>query len=451
MTDSSLPDPRPGRRTALRGDLLDFTATPAWGERDSAAVRYRPDHWLLIDAGRIVGARPAGEGPPPAGFQPIDQRGRLILPGFVDTHVHSPQLDIIASYGAQLLDWLETYTFPAESRYRDRDVAEAGAERFVSALLAHGTTSAVVFPTVHAGSVDALFGAAERRRMRLITGKVLMDRHAPPDLLDDVASGRRDSEALIERWHGRGRNRYAVTVRFAITSTPAQLAMAGELLRSRADLILQTHLAENRDEVAWIAKLFPTARSYLDVYQQAGLLRPGSVFAHGIWLDADDRAALAAAGAQIAHSPSSNLFLGSGLFDWRALRTDGVPVSLATDVGGGSSLSMIRAMADAYRVQALRGERLTAWVALEAATRAGARALGLEHEIGSLDAGCMADLCIWDRAATTLAEHRLSLANDLHEEIFAWLMLADERNLVAAWVAGEPCYRRGASGDPAGG
>lgn len=426
---------------ALRGDLLDFTAAPSWGDTRCAAVRWRPDHWLLLRDGRIEGALPGHQAPGPA-YAREDHRGRLILPGFVDTHVHSPQLDVIGSFGAALLDWLETYTFPAERAWADPDVAAAGSARFLDALLAHGTTAAAVFPTVHKTSVEALFGAAHARGMRLVTGKCLMDRNAPEGLRDTVAEAERDCTDLIERWHGRGRNAYAVTVRFAPTSTPAQLALAGALCAADPTLYMQTHVAENPAEVRWVAELFPEARSYLDVYARAGLLHPRAILAHGVWLDDADRAALRDAGAQIAHCPSSNLFLGSGLFDWHAGRHAGVAVSLATDVGGGTSLCQLRTLADAYKVQALRGERLSAWVALHAVTRGAAEALQLGHEIGSLEAGAVADLCVWDRAAGAVGAHRLALARDLHEEIFAWLTLADERCLESAWVAGVPRYRR---------
>ncbi|MDE2160638.1 MAG: guanine deaminase, partial [Burkholderiales bacterium] len=291
---------------AIRADLLDFTAAPPWCSADAGgALRLRADHWLLVDdAGRIVGAQTDDPGPD---YERHDHRGRLLLPGFIDTHVHAPQLEVIASHGAGLLDWLERYTFPAEQRYADPEVAAVGAARFLDALLAHGTTAAVVFPTVHRVAAEALFAAAAERGMRIIAGKVLMDRHAPPALLDDVIEAERDCEALIARWHGRGRNRYAVTVRFAITSTPAQLAMAGALGRRHPGLYMQTHVAENRDEVRWVGELFPEARSYLDVYQRHGLLGARSVLAHGIWLDADDRALLAASGAHIAFCPTSNL------------------------------------------------------------------------------------------------------------------------------------------------
>ncbi len=428
------------QKIALRGDLLDFTASPAWGDLEAeGALRFQPDHWLLIDEqGRIAGTQAEEPGPQ---WQQIDHQGRLILPGFIDTHVHCPQLDVIASYGAELLDWLNTYTFPAECRYADPAVARAGAARFLEALLAHGTTAAVVFPTVHKVSAEALFEAAQQRGMRLITGKVLMDRHAPAELLDtSVAQAERDCVDLISRWHGVGRLSYAVTPRFAPTSTPAQLAMAGALCRADASLYMQTHVAENREEVRWVSELFPQARSYLDVYAREGLLHPRAVLAHGIWLDAEDRRMLAATGAQVAFSPSSNLFLGSGLFDWPAARAGQVQVSVASDVGGGTSLSTQRTLLDGYKVQALAGHRLTAWAGLHAATRGAAEALGLGAEIGHFGAGTLADVCVWDWARGPVAEARDAVVRSLHERVFAWMSLADDRNLRAAYVAGRCRY-----------
>ncbi|MBL0297816.1 MAG: guanine deaminase [Betaproteobacteria bacterium] len=429
---------------ALHADLLDFPQAPAWGETGPQGVRWRPGHWLLVgDDGRITGVQAEAPGPE---WPREDYRGRLLLPGFIDTHVHSPQLDVIASYGTELLDWLHTYTFPAERAWADPAVAAAGSALFLDALLAHGTTAAVVFPTVHKGSADALFEAASQRGMRIIAGKVLMDRHAPDGLRDDVAGAERDCIDLIQRWHGRGRNAYAVTVRFAPTSTPEQLAMAGALCHADPTLYMQTHVAENRDEVRWVAELFPQARSYLDVYAGAGLLHPRSVLAHGIWLNADDRAALRDAGAQIAFCPSSNLFLGSGLFDWPATAAAGVQVSVASDVGGGTSLSMQRTLADGYKVQASLGKGtghdLSAWCALHAATRGAAQALHLGHEIGLLEPGLMADLCLWDWAVGAVDGRRQQVARDLHEKVFAWMLLADERHLVRTWVAGQPLYER---------
>jgi guanine deaminase len=426
-------------KVAIRGDLLDITADPGFGGVASSKVRFDADHWLLIEDGRIAGRSAADPG---AGWQRHDHRGRLITPGFIDTHVHSPQLDVIASHGAQLLDWLNTYTFPAERRHADPQVAAAGAAQFLDALLAHGTTAAVVFPTVHVASCEALFAAAQQRGMRLIAGKVLMDRHAPDNLRDDVVQAESDCSALIERWHGRGRIAYAVTPRFAATSTPGQLAMAGRLLADHPGLYMQTHVAENRAEVAWIAALFPEARSYLDVYAQHGLLNERAVLAHGIWLDDTDRALMRERGAQIAFCPSSNLFLGSGLFGWQQAAAAGVNVSLASDVGGGTSLSMHRTMADGYKVQALAGNRLTAWALLHAATRGAAMALRLGDEIGTLAPGAIADLCLWDYAVGPVARRRDALAHELHERLFAWLTLGDERYLVETWVGGVRRFHR---------
>jgi guanine deaminase len=292
-----------------------------------------------------------------------------------------------------------------------------------------------------------LFDAATQRGMRVIAGKCLMDRHAPDGLRDDVTQAERDCHALIERWHGKGRNAYAVTVRFAPTSSREQLAMAGRLCAAVPGLYMQTHVAENRSEVQWVADLFPEARSYLDVYARAVLLHRRSVFAHGIWLDDTDRRALHEAGAQIAFCPSSNLFLGSGLFDWHENAVAGVAVSLATDVGGGTSLSMLRTMGDGYKVQAMAGRKLSAWAALHAATRGAAHALELDDEIGSFDAGRAADVCVWDWAVGPVAERRIEVARDLHERAFAWMTLGDERNLVAAYVAGAKLYDR--DGSPA--
>lgn len=420
------------RRWALRGDLLDFTAAPAWGDTRSPAVRFDRDHWLLIEDGRIVGRQAAA---PDDSWVRKDHAGQLVLPGFIDTHVHCPQLEVVGSYGTELLDWLQRYTFPAERAFADPARSRAGAEVFLDALLASGTTAAVVFPTVHKVSAEALFEGAAARGMRLITGKVLMDRHAPDGLRDDVAQAERDCIDLIDRFHGRDRLGYAVTVRFAPTSTPEQLAMAGALCRADESLYMQTHVAENRAEVAWVGELFPQARSYLDVYDAVGLLHPRAVLAHGIYLDERDRRVMAERGAQIAHCPSSNLFLGSGLFDW-----PGAPfnISLASDVGGGTSLSLPRNMGDAYKVQALRGERLTAWAALHAATRGAAQALQLDGEIGGLSVGQSADLCVWDWAVGAMAQARDAAARELHERVFAWMTLADERNLAACYVAGRP-------------
>ncbi|MBI5335328.1 MAG: guanine deaminase [Burkholderiales bacterium] len=429
-------------RFALLADLLDFTDDPGFASPHQApGVRFRPNHWLLVDGGRIVGTQVSADLPDDS-WARFEAPGSLVMPGFIDSHVHSPQLDVIASFGTELLDWLNTYTFPSETRYADPQWAIEGATRFLDALLAHGTTTAVVMPTVHKRAAEALFAQACQRNMRLITGKVLMDRHAPDGLRDDVTQAQKDCCELIERWHGTDRLSYAVTVRFAPTSTPEQLQMAGRLLQRYPGLYMHTHVAENRDEVRWAQELFPEARSYLDIYHRAGLLNERGVLAHGIWLDDEDRALLRDTGAQIAHSPSSNLFLGSGLFDWAAAERAGVRVSVASDVGGGTSLSLLRTLADAYKVQALQGTRLTAWKALYGVTLGAARNLGLDHEIGSLSEGRVADFALWDLAVGPVAARRLYVARDVHERVFAFLTLGDERNLVRTFVAGKCLYQR---------
>ena len=426
-------------RLAIFGDLLDIEQPPPPGtllDDTPPGVRWRPAHWLLIENGRIAAIQTEA---PDASWLRDERPGQLILPGFIDTHVHAPQLDVIASYGTELLDWLERYTFPAETAWAEPEVAAAGSRLFLDQLLAHGTTSALVFPTVHKTSVDALFGAALDRGMRLITGKCLMDRHAPDGLRDTVQSSERDTLDLLAAWQGKSRLAYAHTVRFAPTSTDAQLTLAGRLHAQFPSSYVQTHVAENRAEVEWVRALFPQARSYLDVYEQHGLLTAHTTLAHGIWLDPEDRARLRATQAVIAHSPTSNLFLGSGHFDWRARSQDGIRLSIASDVGGGMSLSMQRTLAAAYQVAAVQGQRLDAFTLLHAATRGNAQSLQLDAEIGRLEPGLMADVVAWDWAQTgSVLAHRLSRASSLHERLFAWLMLGDERLLRQTWVAGRP-------------
>lgn len=433
--------PPTGARLAVRGDILSFRADPGDAIDPRDAITLEPDGWLLVDDGRVAGIAPR-DAEPDAQRTRIDWSGRLVMPGFVDAHVHAPQLDVIASYGSELLDWLDTYTFPSESRFSDATVAAAEAEAFTDLLLAHGTTTAVAFATVHPASADALFAASAARGMRMVAGKVLMDRHAPTALTDDVAGAERDCIDLIERWHGRDRLSYAVTPRFAPTSSDAQLEMAGALYRAYPGLYMQTHVAENRAEVRWVAELFPTARSYLDVYARAGLLGARGVFAHGIWLDDADRRAMAQAGAAIAFCPTSNLFLGSGLLDWRQAAEAGVAVAPATDVGGGTSLSMLRTLAEGYKVQALAGWRPTAWKLFHSATLGAAQALGLDHEIGSFAPGRTADFVVVDWAAGDFARRRIARADSWHERLFALMTMGDERNVAATYVAGVERHRR---------
>jgi guanine deaminase len=421
---------------ALRGEIVSFDDDP---RKSPTALRHWPDGLLVIDAGRVAAVGDAARllGTLAPGTPVDDHRGRLILPGFVDSHIHYPQTDVIASHGEQLLNWLERYTFPIESRFGDPALARETAEFFLEELLRNGTTTALVFATVHPESVDAIFEAALARRLRLASGKVLMDRNCPENLCDTPQSGYDQSLELIRRWHGKERLSYAVTPRFAPTSSDAQLETAGTLYRDHPGVLVHTHVAENRDEVEWVKQLFPGARSYLDVYDRFGLLGPRAVLAHGIYLDDQDRARLAATGASIAFCPTSNLFVGSGLFDYGQAHAAGVRVSLATDVGGGTSFSMLRTMHEAYKVSQLLGEPLSARDAFYLATLGGAKAMGFEASIGSIAPGREADLVVLDPQATPLMARRMSRAETLDERLFALMMLGDDRSVAATYILGE--------------
>jgi guanine deaminase len=365
-----------------------------------------------------------------------DFSGKIIVPGFIDCHVHFPQLDIIASYGEQLLDWLNRYAYPAEARFADEAYAREIANVFLDELLRNGTTTALVFGTVHAHSADAILEAAESRGMRLIAGKVLMDINCPDALQDTAESAYADSKTLIERWHGKGRLGYAITPRFALTSSEEQLAAAGQLASEYPDVWIHTHLAENKAEVEEIARQFPESRSYLDVYDQHGLLRERAVFAHCLHMDNEDRSCMAAKGGAAAFCPTSNLFLGSGLFDLRAMRTANVRVGLGTDVGGGTSLSLLRTASEAYKVLHLQDQALPATRALYLATLGAAEALYLDDKVGNFEPGKEADFVVLDPAGSSLSERRTRVATSIEEVLFAITMLADDRNIAATYVAG---------------
>jgi len=426
---------------AVRGEILHFVADPA---HDARALEHFADGLLIVRDGHVAECGPAAEllAKLPAGTPVADHRGKLILPGFVDTHVHYPQTDIIASHGEQLLEWLEKYTFPAERRFADPAHAAEVAAFFCDQLLKNGTTTAAAFATVHPASVDALFTAAQRRRMRLITGKVLMDRNCPDFLRDTAASGYAESKALIERWHGRDRLLYAVTPRFAPTSTPTQMRLAGRLFAEHPGVFLQSHLAENRGEVDWVAQLHPEARSYLDVYERCGQLGMRAVYAHCIWLDDTDRRRMADTGTAISFCPTSNLFLGSGLFDLRRARELGVRVGLGTDVGAGTSFSMLQTMNEAYKVLQLAGQSLSAASAFHLATLGGAHSLYLDDRIGNFAAGKEADFVVLDPRATPLLARRSAACATLDERLFVLMMLGDDRAVAATHVLGRPAWPR---------
>jgi len=427
---------------AVRGSILHFTDDP--GDGDSAAYEYFEDGLLIVQDGRVskVGeARELLRGAP-ADLVVDDCTGRLIVPGFVDAHVHFVQTDIVAAYGRRLLEWLEQYTFPAERAFADAQHASEVAEFFLDELLRNGTTTALIMGSVHAASVNAIFAAGAARRMRLIAGKVMMDRNCPEYLRDTPASSYADSKTLIERWHGHGRLGYAITPRFAPTSSPEQLEVAGSLAREHPDVCVHTHVAENEEEVAWVRTLFPASRSYLDVYDRAGLLRAPAVLAHGIWLDDEDRARLAATGAALAHCPTCNLAMGSGLFDLARTSATGVRVALGTDIGGGTSFGMLRVMQEAYKIAQLRGHSLSPLRAFYLATLGGARALGLDARIGNFLPGREADFVVLDPAATPLLERRMRRANSVIERLFILMVLGDDRAVVRTCVMGNLAHQR---------
>lgn len=429
----------------LRGPLLSFLNDPGEGDSpEPGSVLHLDDGALWLDGGHIRAIGHYHELAPhlPEGIDVVDYSGKLMMPGFIDSHVHYVQLDIMASYGRQLLDWLNEHTFPEECRFAQRAHAENVAEAFLDEQLRVGTTTAQVFCTSHPVSVDTFFAAAHQRGLRMLAGKVLMDRNAPEDLTDTVLDGIRDSERLISDWHGKDRLGYTLTPRFAPTSTPEQLDATGAILRNAPDLHLQTHLSENSGEIAWVSELFPDCPDYLGVYERYGLVGPRSTFAHGIHLTQEMRSRLAAAGANIAFCPTSNLFLGSGLFDRLACREAGLNTSLASDVGGGTDLSGLATLKAAYQVGQLLGQPLTAWQGFYRLTLGNARALHLDAHIGSLREGGDADIVILDPQATPLLTRRSARTRNLAEQLFALMMLGDDRTVYATWANGECVHHR---------
>jgi guanine deaminase len=431
-----------GRR-AYRASLLHILADPSQAPPAEAWAHY-VDGLLVVEDGHVAafGAY-ADIAPTLSADTPVEALpGRLIIPGFVDAHVHYPQIDVIAATGAQLLDWLTHHTFPAEQAFADRAHAEATADFFLDELLRNGTTTALVFCTVHKTSVEALFEAALVRDMRLVAGKVLMDRNAPAALCDTAESGRADTEALIRAWRGRGRLGYAVTPRFALTSTDAQLAAAGEILQAHPDVLLHTHMSENLDEIAAVGELFPQARDYLDVYDRFGLVTPRSVFAHCVHASEDALRRMARAGASAAFCPSSNLLLGSGLFSLRQACACGVTVALGTDVGAGSSFHLPHMIGEAYKVSQLKGESLDPLHAFHLATLGGAQALNLADRIGNLLPGKEADFLVLDTAATPLLARRMAQARTIGEKLFVLSLIGDDRVVERTYLAGRLAHSR---------
>lgn len=435
---------------AYRASILHFTANPAQQGDDAQYYEYFGDGLLVIESGHIRDCGDAKE--LLASYQAAglsldvtDYSGKLIMPGFIDTHTHYPQTDVIGSYGTQLLDWLNTYTFPMEARFADLDLANDVANFFCDELLRNGTTTAMVFATVHENSVDAIFNAANSRDMRLIAGKVMMDRNAPENLCDTAQISYQQSRDLIQKWHGKDRLSYAITPRFAPTSTEKQLELAGQLFAEFDDVYLQSHVAENTDEVAWVKELFPWSRSYLDVYDHYGLLGKRAMYAHCIYLDEQDRQRMADTQTAMAFCPTSNLFLGSGLFDMNTAQAMGIPVGMATDVGGGTSFSMLQTLNEAYKVLQMNGQSLSPFQAFYQATLGSAQSLQLEHKIGNFEVGKEADFIVLDLTATPLMERRMAHTNNLKEQLFALMILGSDRNIQATYTMGESRYQKHAA------
>ncbi|MCP1213449.1 guanine deaminase [Acetobacter okinawensis] len=438
--------PHTPTRHAIRGSYVTFRADPFAAPAADALV-LEEDGLIIMEHGRITHCGPyalvrahLGENTPLTHYPDC-----LISAGFIDAHVHYPQISAIASWGEQLLPWLEQYIFPTEAQFASMDVARQTARLFLSELLRNGTTTAAVYCTVHPQSVDAFFEESARLGTRMIAGKVLMDRNCPPNLQDTAQSGYDQSAALIARWHGTGRQLYAVTPRFAITSTPEQLELAGDLLRRTPGLYMQTHLAENLDEIAAVRSLFPHHSSYLDVYAKAGLDGPRAIFGHAIHMSEHDFAHCHHSGCTLAHCPTSNLFLGSGAFRlFDALKPDRpVHVALGTDIGAGTSLSLLATMGEAYKVSLMAGDtRLSAAQALWLATAGAARALHLHDRIGHIAPGMEADLCVMDPQATPLMAQRSARTTTLAERLFTLMVLGDDRAIRATWVNGKVVHNR---------
>lgn len=418
----------------LLGQVLSYTADPF--HDGPAAARHEAHGAVLVDQGHIRDVGPADLLRKRHPQATVTDYGRaLISAGFIDTHVHYPQTAIIASWGKRLIDWLNLYTFPEEMRFADPAYAEQIANRYLDLALAHGTTSMCSYATTHPASVDAFFAAARSRGLRAWAGKTCMDRNAPAGLCDTARSAYDDSKWLLNKWHGVDRLSYVITPRFSPTSTPEQLAALGALWSEYPDCLMQTHLSEQLDEIAWVRELFPQSRDYLDTYEAQGLLREGALYGHAIHLTAREKDRLREAGASLIHCPTSNTFIGSGLFDMTLAQT--MRVGLATDTGGGSSFSMLHTMAAAYEVAQLRGQALHPSQLWYLATVGSARALHADDRIGNIAPGMEADLTVIDLASTHAIEQATRRADDIWQAIFPTIMLGDDRAIKAVWVGGK--------------
>ena len=428
--------------TVVRGRFLDIQKTVAQANQIADQVRYLEDGVLITEQGKIrwFGTWNDAQDHLPINIEIQHYPEQLIIPGMIDTHIHFPQTEMVGAYGEQLLSWLNTYTFPTEIQFKDKAYASEIAKFFVNELLKNGTTTALVFCTVHPESVNALFEAAEQHQMRLIAGKVMMDRHAPEALCDTADSSYDDSKALIEKWHGQGRALYAITPRFAPTSTPEQLERAGQLKAEYPDVYVHTHLSENKDEIAWVKDLFPAQKGYLDVYHHYGLTGQRSVFAHCVHLEDAEWQCMHETDSAIAFCPTSNLFLGSGLFPLNKTWQQQVKVGLGTDVGAGTSFSLLQTVNEAYKVQQLQGDKLSAYESLYHATLGGAKALDLDDKLGNFNVGKEADFVVLNLQPTALQQLRQSRAKSLEDSVFALFTMGDDRNVEATYIYGQKAY-----------
>ncbi|MDX0403790.1 guanine deaminase [Sinorhizobium medicae] len=426
----------------IRGRTLSFHREPQ-GIDDKASYAYESDGALLVENGVITasGAYAMVQAGVPENVAEVDHRPHLIVPGFIDTHLHFPQMQVMASYAANLLEWLNSYTFPEECRFVETAHAERIARHFFDEMVRHGTTTAAAYCSVHKTSADAFFAESVKRGMCMVAGKVMMDRNAPQGLLDTPETSYDETRAVIADWHGTGRNHVAITPRFAITSTPEQMEAVRSLVDEFPDLHVQTHLSENRDEIAYTLELYPEAADYTDVYARYGLLGPKSLFGHCIHLSEREADAMSDTGSIAVFCPTSNLFLGSGLFPLRALtrRQRPVRVSVASDIGGGTSYSMMKTLDEAYKILQLQGERLNPFDSFYMMTRGNAEALSLAGRIGTLEPGTDADLAVLDMAATPAMELRAEVVNSLADELFLLQTMGDDRAVVETYVAGKPC------------
>lgn len=429
---------------AIRSSFFDFVSPVSTPDELENSARFIDDGLLILQEGKIVSLEPWDLSSPrlDACRQIIHLPNKVVMPGFIDSHIHYPQTEMIGADGEQLLDWLNQYTFPTESRYQCPERCAAMAEFFLEQLLRNGTTTAMVYGTVHAESVEALFSSALKRNMRIIAGKVMMDRHAPDALLESVGHSQDTTRELITRWHNKGRLSYALTPRFAPTSTPELLAAAGQLRREFPDVYLQTHLSENLQEIAWVKTLFPERAHYFDVYHHHGLTGHKCVFAHCLHLEDDEWRALAHSGSSIAFCPTSNLFLGSGLFSLQKKWHWHIPLGIGTDVGAGTTFNLLQTLAEAYKISQLRGYRLSAFEALYHATLGGAWALALDGELGNFMPGKAADFVVLDPQATPLQQLRQANSATLRQRLFLLMILGDDRSIYQTWVQGDPVWSR---------